>query len=230
MLILHLNSFDPEPQLEQWIDTVMVEPYGKKVTIRETLATGYFKIVTYPNGLKAFMSNYVANQDFMACRGIVDQEYYLLHINQITAKDEFTVLLNNTETFFHRQIYNAVFLTDSKEPYAFKAAKGACFCQLNIMIPKDWMQQYLPHSVEIALLEKYFGLKEERLFFDFFDATYRNLADRVMHTDDSPSFVNITQDIVRLIIERFIFRMNKRIQNKIIATGKSNQKIPGING
>jgi hypothetical protein len=214
MFILKFSSSDFDQQLHEIAASVSNHHYGKKIALKDEIATGYFKVLKFPNGLKVIINNYVVNQDFLGERDNIKDDYYLLHINQVTAKDEFAVLINNREVSFDNKIYISVFLTDSKEPFGLKGTKGACFNQLKVVIPKDWLQENIGDVFNEALLRQYFELQEERLFFDGLDGTYRNLVDKVMNTEDNIFYLAVTQSIITVITERFFCRMGNKLQKR----------------
>ena len=213
MFVLKFNSFDFENQLSELAESVTTHHYGKKIIIKDSIATGFYKVLNFPNELKAVITNYVLNSDFIAERDNVRDDYYMLHINQVKAGSEFSVLINDGEVNFDDKIYTSVFLTDSKEPFGLKGTKGACFNQLKIVIPKPWLKKNLGDICSDELLEKYFGLKEQRLFFDSFDESYQILVDKVMNTEDTIYYLAVTQSFVTVITERFFCKMSNKLYN-----------------
>jgi hypothetical protein len=214
MFILKFSSSDFEQQLHELASSVTNHHYGKRVVLKDDVGTGYFKVLKFPSHLKAIITNYVVNQDFLGERENVKDSYYLLHINQVTTKDEFAVLMNNKETSFDNQVFSSVFLTDSAEPFGLKGTKGACFSQLKIMIPKNWLKENIGDAFNETLLQQYFNLGEERLYLDSFDATYRSLVDKVMNTEDNVYYLAVTQSIITVITERFFCRMGNKLQRR----------------
>lgn len=214
MLNLKFSEVHAESRLQELASAVTQEVYGEKLWLKEDFATGYIKLLHYSNGLKACVSNFVLNQDLHSDRSEMEKDAYLLQLNQVTAKHEFSVWLNNVESVFDNQVYHSVFLTHLNEKVVLTAGKGACFSQLNIIIPRQWLIHFMQDRLYDGLLEQYFNLKDERLSFDAFDATYRSLADKVMHTADNDSYLMISQEILTVIIERFISRMANRLQRR----------------
>jgi hypothetical protein len=214
MFVLKYNSFDFDQQLMDIAENVTTHHYGRKVEIKDSIATGYYKVLKFPNGLKAVITNYVLNQDFVAARENVSAEYYLLHLNLVKAGQEFMVSMNQQEVDFGDQIFSSVFLTYSKEPYGIRGSKGACFSQLKIVIPKNWLAQDMVASFQPERLETYFGLGETRLSFDSMDPGYRSLVDKVMNTQDNVYYLAITQSIITLIVERFMEKMRRKLENR----------------
>jgi hypothetical protein len=214
MFILKFSSSDFEQQLHELASSVTNHHYGKKVVLKDEVGTGYFKVLKFPNQVKTVITNYVVNQDFLGVRENVKDSHYILHINQVNTKDEFSVLMNNKEIDYDNRVYAAVFLTDSAEPFGLKGTKGACFSQLKIMIPKDLMHVNIGEAFNETILQQYFNLGEGRLNFDSFDDTYRTLVDKVMNTEDNIFYLAITQSIINVIMERFFCRMGNKLQRR----------------
>ena len=214
MFLLNFNSFDFEHHLPELAESVTTHHYGKKIIIKDSIATGFYKVLNFPNGLKAVITNYVLNTDFKGQRENIEEDYYMLHINQVKAGSEFSVLINGGEVNFDDKIYTSVFMTDSKEPFGLKGTKGACFNQLKIIIPKTWLKKNMGELCSDELLERYFSLKEQRLFFDSFDDAYHTLVDKVMNTEDTIYYLAVTQSFVTVITERFFCRMSGKLYKR----------------
>ncbi len=212
MFTVKFGSSDFDQHQHELAASVTNHHYGKKIIIKDEVGTGYFKVLKLPNQLKAAISNFVVNQDFRGEKVNVKDNYYLLHFNQVTTKSKFSVLLNNKETAFDNSVFSSIYLTDSKESYGLKGTTGACFNQLTILIPKTWLKENLGEIFSEELLQQYFDLREERLFLDGFDTTYRSLVDKVMNTEDNVYYLAVTQSIITVITERFFCRMENKLK------------------
>jgi hypothetical protein len=222
MFVLKYSSYDFEQQLKEIAESVTHHHYGRKVVLKDEIGTGYYKILKFPDGLKAVITNYVINQEFSGEREQVKEDYYLLHINQVKTGIDFRVAINNREVAFDDTIYNSVFLTDSKEAFGLKGSKGACFSQLKVVIPKGWFSSGFPGLFDETLFRRYFLMGEQRLHLDFYDAGYRNLVDTVMNIEDNENYLPAAQRIITSIIERFLGRIRSRLQEK--------EEDPGLTG
>lgn len=207
----HQDLHFEDNQLPAFVASVSTHQYGKKFTLQDNIASGDYKLLEFPNGFYAYVSNYIMNQDFALALGVAKNEYVALHINQIQAGTECKILLNGKAVSYDDKIMTTVFLTRSTDNFILSGTKGALINRLKIVIPKTWIAKNLPAVTE-SLLETYFNLQEERLFLDAIDNTYRSMVDKVMNTEDNSFYLSITQNIVAVITERFFNRLNIKIQ------------------
>jgi type III secretory pathway component EscV len=200
-----------ESTIPDFVESVSNHQYGKKITLKESYATGDFKILEFSNGFYAHVSNYIVNKDFKIELSVKQDAYVALHINQVQAGSEFTLTLNNKAVSYDDKIVTSLFLTGSTDSFVVTGTKGACVNRLKIMIPKAWLIKNLKVDSE-TLLDTYFGLQEERLLIDSMDVTYRSMVDKVMNTEDNAYYLSITENIVTVITERFFNRLNIKMQ------------------
>jgi hypothetical protein len=212
MFTLNYDSLNfDENQLPDFVGSVSNHLYGKKITLKDSIASGDYKVLEFSNGLYAYVSNYILHQDFEMELAVAKNDYLALHINQIQAGPEFKMTVNNKAVSYDDKIVTALFLTGSSDSFIISGTKGACVNRLKIMIPKAWLTKNLPVYNE-KLLNNYLGLQEERLFQDAMDNTYRSMVDKVMNTEDNAFYLSVTQNILAVITERFFNRLNVKIQ------------------
>lgn len=205
----HLN-FD-DNKLPDFVESVSNHLYGKRIIVKENFASGDYKILSFANGFQAYVSNYVLHQDFRLELSIPNDDYYALHINQIQAGPEFNIILNGESVSYDDKIVTSMFLTRSTDHFVLSGSRGTCVNRLKILVPKTWLTKYLPAMTD-AVLNDYLNLKEERLFTDALDVTYRSLVDKVMNTEDTAHYLSITQNIAVVITERFFNRLKIKMQ------------------
>jgi hypothetical protein len=214
MATIEYNSLGlDDGSVPDFVESISHHQYGRKITLKESYATGDFKILKFENGFYAHISNYVVNKDFTIELSVKQDDYIALHINQVQAGSVFTVTLNNKEVSYNDKVVTSLFLTGSTDSFIVSGTKGACVNRLKIMIPRSWLLS-LPAYNE-TLLNAYFLLQEERLFADAMDNTYRSMVDKVMNTEDNAFYLSITQNIIAVITERFFNRLNiKMLKNQ----------------
>ena len=212
MVLIEYNSLElTDGSIPDFVESISHHQYGMKITLKESYATGDFKILRFANGFYAHVSNYIVNRDFQIELSVKQDAYVALHINQVQAGSVFTVTLNNKAVSYHDKIVTSLFLTGSRDSFIVSGTKGAYVTRLKIMIPKAWLVTKLPVYNE-SLLNTYFNLQEERLFVDAMDVTYRSMVDKVMNREDNPFYLSISEDIITVITERFFSRLNTKMQ------------------
>lgn len=213
----HNFSFD-ESVVPDFVDSVSSHQFGKKITFKDEYASGGYKLVEFNNGFYAYVSNYILNQDFELELSVEKEDYLALHINQIQAGAEFSILLNNKSVSYDDKVVTSIFLTSGKDKFVMKGTSGACVNRLKIMVPVSWMTEYVPFFTE-ASLNTYLKLDDDRLFYDSIDQTYRAMIDKVMNTEDNAFYLSITQNILAVITERFF----SRLHTKLLKNQKGNE-------
>ncbi len=212
MFVLRYDNLNfNDNQFPDFVESVNSHQYGKRIILKDKVASGDYRILEFSNGFVAWVSNYIMNDDFELELSVKKEDYLALHINQIQAGPEFKVSLNNKAVSYDDKIVTSLFLTTSKDSFVLSGTKGACFNRLKIMIPKTWLAKNLP-SYNEHLLNTYLGLQDERLYLDSMDNTYRSMVDKVMNTEDNAFYLSVTQNIVVLITERFFNRLNTKMQ------------------
>ena len=206
----HNFNFD-ENHLPEFVDSVSRHQYGKKVTLNDKFASGDYKLLEFQNSFYAYVSNYILHEDFEIDLSVKKDDYVALHINQIQAGAECSISLNHKVVSYDDKVITSIFLTASGDSFILSGSSGACVNRLKIMVPKSWMAKNLPPFTE-SLLHTYLALNEERLFFDSIDNTYRSMVDKVMHAEDNPYYIPITQQIIAVITERFFSRLNIKLR------------------
>ncbi|MEP7278324.1 MAG: hypothetical protein ABI813_06765 [Bacteroidota bacterium] len=208
-----------ENHLPDFVGSVSSHLYGRKVVLKDHIATGDYKILEFTNGLYAYVSNYILHQDFEMELPVKKGDFLALHINQIQAGAECKITINNRVVVYDDKIINALFLTEPKDSFFISGSSGTCVNRLKIMMPRAWLEKRPVYNE--AWLRVYFELQEERLSLDTMDGTYRTMVDKVMNTEDNTLYLSVTQDIVEVIIDRFFNRLNIRIQKNQEGAGFS---------
>ena len=185
--------------------------YGSKLTLKADIGTSHFKTVSFDDGLKIVLTDYTINRAFSKVYDNSSDADLCLHINQVKAADKFSVSISGKELFFSNKLYSSVFLTCSGEPFGIKTTPGTYFNQLKIVIPKSWPLRHIPEVYSAELLQKYFDLRGERLYFDSIDAVYLKLVNRLISEVEQIKYLPLVHGIVTIIIERFFSRMEARL-------------------
>jgi hypothetical protein len=204
-----LNFSDQD--LPEFVETVSRHAYGKKIVLNDSIATGNYKLLEFPNGFYAYASNYILHRDFELELSVSRPDYVALHINQILAGAECRISINGQSVAYDDKVITSIFLTAGNDKFLLSGSKGACVNRLKIMVPISWLQQQ-PAFRENNSFSSYFGLNEERLYFDALDTTYRTMVDKVMGAEDHDYYISVTENIVTMITERFFNRLSARLR------------------
>ncbi|MBS1565959.1 MAG: hypothetical protein JST39_16335 [Bacteroidetes bacterium] len=74
------------------------------------------------------------------------------------------------------------------------------------------MAKNLGEAFDPRLLQQYMDLREERLYFDSLDTVYLKLANRLVAEVEHIRYLPLVHGMVTIIIDRFLYRMNARMQ------------------
>ena len=214
MFFLKESLFDLDQQLAELAASVTDHGHGRKVVLNTAIGTGHFKTVELDNGLKIALTDYTVNRNFSNVYDTSKTDSYCLHIDQVKATEQFSVIINGKELFFNNKLYSSVFLACSGEPFEVKTTPGTYFNQLKIEMPKEWPAIHLADLYSGVVLQQYMDLKEERLYFDSLDSVYLKLVNKLVSESEDISYLPLVQGIVTIIIQRFFFRMAVKLNRR----------------
>lgn len=211
MFFLKESLSDYEQPWSELAASITEDPYGQKLILKPDIGTGHFKTVVFEDGLRIMLSDYTLHRGFSKVYDNSRDDAFCLHINQVKTAAEFSVFISGKELLFNNKLFSAVFLATLGEPLGIKTTAGTYFNQLKIVIPKDWPARQIPEVYDTAIMQQYFDLQGERLYFDSLDAVYLKLVNRLVSEVEQIRYLPLVHGIVTIIIERFFFRMAARL-------------------
>lgn len=214
MLNINYSHTDYAKAMSEIAHAMDTKPRGDTLIIPEQFANGYFKYIPLSNGLQCMLSDYTLNEDLYLQRSKSGKEFYILHFDEISISDTLMVKIDNDYTWESKQNRASVLLTSSLYDFAYQAAKGTAIKSINILVTRNWLEQYLDITTMDELLEKYLQQKTGSYNFAPFDIEYRALFNEVMDSEDAGMQRSIIENRVMMMVEKFLTHLYQKINQE----------------
>lgn len=189
---------------------MQVKVKDNTLVIPEDIANGYLKYIPLGNGLQCLLSDYSLNQDIYIQRDKSDKEFYILHFDEISIADKLMVKIDNDYIWEEKQNRASVLLTSSLYDFAFRASANTTIKSINVLITRNWLEQYLDITSMDVILEKYLQLKTDSYNFAPFDIEYRALFNEVMDGGDAIMKRSILENRIMMMVEKFLTHLYQK--------------------
>ena len=183
--------------------------------IPEDIGCGYFKYFTMANGLQCMLSDYKLNSDVYIQRLRTDKEFYILRFDEMSIPETLMVKIDNDYTWEEKQNRASVMLTSSLYDFAYQASKNTTIKSVNVLITREWLEQYLDITTMDKVLEKYLQLKTASYNFAPFDVEYRALFNEVMDAGDAIMKRSILENRIMMMVEKFLTQLYQMVNTTI---------------
>ncbi len=187
--------------------------------IPEEVGSGYFKYFSLANGLQCMLSDYTLNSDVYIQRLRTDKEFYILRFDEMSISETLMVKIDNDYTWEEKQNRASVMLTSSLYDFAYQASKATAIKSVNVLITREWLEQYLDITTMDKVLENYLQLKTASYNFAPFDVEYRALFNEVLDGGDAVMKRSIVENRIMMMVEKFLTQLyqmvNATVDDKI---------------
>lgn len=181
------------------------------IIIPHDLADGYFKFIPLTNGLQCILFDFTLNQDIYVQRKTSEEEFYIVRFDEVAISDSLMIKIDNDYTWEGKQNRASVFLTSSLYDFAYQASKGTRIKSINVLITREWLDQYLDIESMDKVFEKYLQLKTASYNFAPFDIEYRALFNEVMDGGDEIMQRSILENRIMMMVERFLTHLYQKL-------------------
>ena len=211
MFSIDYNHTDYAKLLGDMAQKMDVKLKNDTLVIPEEIATGYFKYISLGNGLQCLLSDYTLNQDISLQRNHTDKEFYTLRFDEISIADKLIVKIDDEIICEDKQNRASVMLTSSLYDFAYKTSKGTAIKSINVLITRNWLEQYLDINSMDKVLEKYLRAKTANYNFAPFDVEYRSLFNEVMDGGDAIMKRSILENRIMMMVEKFLTYLYQKV-------------------
>ncbi len=219
MFTINYNHTDYAKAVNDFAQKMDVKLKGDTLEIPEHIANGYFKYIPLSNGLQCMLSDYTLNQDLYLQRNSCGKEFYTLRFDEISITDSLMVKIDNDYIWEGKQNRASVLLTSSTYDFAYLASKGTSQKSINILITRNWLEQYLDIKSLDKVLQQYLELKTAAYNFAPFDIEYRSLFNEVIEGEDTAMKRSILENRVMMMVEKFLTHLYQN-QHQLALTDK----------
>lgn len=176
----------------------------------EQAGNGYIKSILLHNGLQVHISNYTLNDDCSFQRKKTQEAYFILRLEEIALDNQTEMNENELE-----KSKSIVVLTSSKFDWIFYAQKGTPIKAINIILSKQWLDNFLDAEKNTEYIKKYLSLKISSFNYEPLDLEYKRLMNEIFQcTEDTPFEYLTIENRAMLLLERFFTRMYHKINSE----------------
>ncbi len=181
----------------------------------ESIANGYFHVLTIANGLQAMILDVTLNQDLLIVKQKNKEEYYTLRVDEIHISKSLNIVLDDDVLEEKNYVHSAAVLTSSHTDLSLQASKGTKVQGVYIALSKEWLARYLGIESGNAILKKYLRLKTGSFNLQPFDEDYRQCLYEIINADNiSPLKSGIIQNRLMFLIEKFFTGLFQKLTSK----------------
>ena len=215
MITIDYNDTDYAKLLGNIAQKMNAKLKNDTLIIPEDIGCGYFKYFTMANGLQCMLSDYKLNSDVYIQRLRTDKEFYILRFDEMSIPETLMVKIDNDYTWEEKQNRASVMLTSSLYDFAYQASKNTAIKSVNVLITREWLEQYLDITTMDKVLEKYLQLKTASYNFAPFDVDYRALFNEVMDAGDAIMKRSIVENRIMMMVEKFLTQLYQMVNTTI---------------
>ena len=215
MITIDYNDTDYAKLLGNIAQKMNAKLKNDTLIIPEDIGCGYFKYFTMANGLQCMLSDYKLNSDVYIQRLRTDKEFYILRFDEMSIPETLMVKIDNDYTWEEKQNRASVMLTSSLYDFAYQASKNTTIKSVNVLITREWLEQYLDITTMDKVLEKYLQLKTASYNFAPFDVEYRALFNEVMDAGDAIMKRSIVENRIMMMVEKFLTQLYQMVNTTI---------------
>ena len=215
MITIDYNDTDYAKLLGNIAQKMNAKLKNDTLIIPEDIGCGYFKYFTMANGLQCMLSDYTLNSDVYIQRLRTDKEFYILRFDEMSIPETLMVKIDNDYTWEEKQNRASVMLTSSLYDFAYQASKNTTIKSVNVLITREWLEQYLDITTMDKVLEKYLQLKTASYNFAPFDVDYRALFNEVMDAGDAIMKRSIVENRIMMMVEKFLTQLYQMVNTTI---------------
>lgn len=191
----------------------------------QAFGQGYFKLIDLPYGLQSLVYNVQLKDDLYFLREKSSNEYYLLTFDQISKSNKGSIRINAEDLTEVQQRNAAIYLTSFLYDVELMLQKQTTLTGIRILLPLQWMQEYLQLDEKEDILERYVSLKTAGIWYMPVDVELKELLDAILFTESKPPL--FTTNRIMRIVEKFFDWLYNELQG-ISSTGISRADIMAV--
>jgi len=209
--------------LEQLAVVFKAQLTDRTLHIPPAFGQGFFKLIDLPYGLQSLIYNVQLKDDLYFLREKSSTEFYLLTFDQISTPHKGSIRINEENLTAEQQRNAAIYLTSFLYDVELTLQSHTKLTGIRILLPLQWMQEYLELDSKEDVLERYVSLKTAGIWYMPVDIELKELLDAVFNTEKKPPLF-ATNRIMR-IVEKFFDWLYNELQNISVATRISRADI-----
>src|SRR6476620_8756825 len=210
MIEFHYKLDSYQSMLGQLAEVFQTKLTDHTLNIPTAFGQGFFKLINLPYGLQSLVYNIHLNDDLLFVREKNDKEFYLLSFDQISRANKGSIRINSEDLTAEQLRNTAIYLTSFLFDVELSLQKDTTLTGIRILLPVQWMNDYLELGEKEDILEKYVSLKTAGIWYMPVDIELKELLDEILSTEKKPLL--FTSNRMMRIVEKFFDWLYNQLQ------------------
>jgi AraC-like DNA-binding protein len=223
MIEFHYKLASYQSILGQLAEIFQTKLTDQMLIIPPSYGQGFFKLIDLPYGLQSLIYNIQLHEDLLFVREKNETEFYLLSFDQISKANKGSVRINSEEFASEQQRNAAIYLTSFLYDVELNLQKDTTLTGIRILLPLQWMNEYLQLGEKEDILERYVSLKTAGIWYMSVDFELKELLDAIFSSEKKPLL--FTSNRIMRIVEKFFDWLYNELQSLSTSTGISRADI-----
>jgi AraC-like DNA-binding protein len=215
--------------IEDMAGQVGVSLKDNTLVFPQHIASGYYRMITLPNGLQANLINLTLNCNWYIHRKRSDEEFYTLRFDEFTIPDNLVMSIDNDTQTERETVKSLVYLTSSLFDFSYLGTAGTHARGINILLKPEFISNYLGLNSVDDLLQNYLALKAESYNVEHADMDYNRLMNEILYPEPDKPFADLyLLNRIQLLIEKFFTRLHHLANKQPLSLKLNNADINRI--
>lgn len=209
-------AFDPLsidkliPQLSQ---SVTNYHYGRRIELKESIASGYIKELRFDGKRKATLCAYTTNTHFNKQSCFTDEQFYILYFTEVSSTKSYHMALNGVSLDLAPGKRQMIYLLRHNDTVELSGEPGINFKTFKIMLDASLvLKTYGNSGINKNILSQYFEMGPGRLGLVPFNEKFNNLVSIIANTEDNIFYLAATEKIIDTITSYFFKKLSIKMQ------------------
>ncbi len=213
MFTIEYDFFNLYHLKEKHKATVQKYFYGTVMSFSEGPIKGTLREVNLGEGLILQMADFNLSTDHIL-KGLPHKEHhYAIHFVYVKNNTGFNFTFNGISSAINFPEIQAAIMTNDEDAISFFGKAKLQYEVMSIIVPRNWLQQHIPELYEANnLLDRYFGLKEQRIWLNMTNNTLTQQIKIAFELQDGPFYKPLMEKMAGFIISSFFMHMEMKMQ------------------
>lgn len=198
------------PQLSQ---SVTNYHYGRRIELKESIASGYIKELRFDGKRKATLCAYTTNIRFCKQSRFTDDRVCILYFTEVISKAPCEMSLNGDTFNLPAGKRQMIYLLRHNDTIELSGPEGILFKTFKIMLDAEsLLEEPAFNGITSTTLSQYFQLGTRRLGLVPFNEKFNDLVNIIANTEDNIFYMAATEKIIDTITSYFFKKLNIKMQ------------------
>jgi hypothetical protein len=213
MLQLAIDPLSIDKLIPQLSQSVTNYHYGRRIELKESIASGYIKELRFDGKTKATLCSYTTNTSFNQQSSFTDEQLYILYFIEVTSTNQYQMALNGASLDLAPGKRQMICLLRHNDTVELSGEPGINFKTFKIMLDANSVLKAPGYSgINKSILSQYFEMGPGRLGLVPFNEKFNNLVSIIANTEDNIFYLAATEKIIDTITSYFFKKLSIKMQ------------------